>query len=380
MALGLRSAHLLGGYFSFYRRGFFLFFTLLLTISPIGLFGKAFHVYSPSSKEKTLWIVKATPQGESLKLELAEKVELGFPGRVITAHPGKPILYITATHGESGKVPGAVIFLNQNGSYERHKKINFNDGACFLSLDKESKHLLGVSYGNGRLNVYPLDNEGVPGKAVTTVDENKKEAHCILLPPDGKNIYIPYVKSNLAILQYAYNSKTGKVVPLEPKDAKPPIGSGPRHMAYHPTLPMVYFSNEQGVGLSSYRRETNGQLKIEQDISILPQGISKIGLSASDLLITQNGKFLFAGLRGHSQNFDRISRYRVLENGTAEFLGLTKADKTPWGLTLSPDGKFLLVSATTGASLSAYRILKDGNLVRVASLVWDAKMSDLVTR
>ena len=220
----------------------------------------------------------------------------------------------------------------------------------------------------------------MPGKAVTTVDENKKEAHCILLPPDGKNIYIPYVKSNLAILQYAYNSKTGKVVPLEPKDAKPPIGSGPRHMAYHPTLPMVYFSNEQGVGLSSYRRETNGQLKIEQDISILPQGISKIGLSASDLLITRNGKFLFAGLRGHSQNFDRISRYRVLENGTAEFLGLTKADKTPWGLTLSPDGKFLLVSATTGASLSAYRILKDGNLVRVASLVWDEKMSDLVTR
>ena len=125
------------------------------------------------------------------------------------------------------------------------------------------------------------------------------------------------------------------------------MGSGPRHMAYHPTLPMVYFSNEQGVGLSTYHREPNGQLKIEQDISILPPGISKIGLSASDLLITPNGKFLFAGLRGHSQNFDHISRYRILENGMAEFLGLTKADKTPWGLTLSPDGKFLLVTATT---------------------------------
>tara|TARA_B100002019_G_scaffold37730_1_gene31539 strand:+ start:7244 stop:8386 length:1143 start_codon:yes stop_codon:yes gene_type:complete len=380
MALGLRSAHLLGGYFSFYRRGFFLFFTLLLAISPIGLFGKAFHVYSPSSKEKTLWIVKATPQGESLKLELAEKVELGFPGRVITAHPGKPILYITATYGESGKVPGAVIFLNQNGSYKRHKKINFSDGACFLSLDKENRHLLGVSYGNGRLNVYPLDDEGVPGKAVTTIDENKRESHCVLLPPDGKNIYIPYVKSNLAILQYSYDDKTGKIYPLEPKDAKPPLGSGPRHMAYHPTLPMVYFSNEQGVGLSSYRRETNGQLRLMQDISILPPGMSKIGLSASDLLITPDGEFLFAGLRGHSQDFDRISRYRVLENGTAEFLGLTKADKTPWGLTLSPDGKFLLVSATTGASLSAYRILKDGDLITVASFSWDEKMSDLVTR
>ena len=143
---------------------------------------------------------------------------------------------------------------------------------------------------------------------------------------------------------------------------------------------MVYFSNEQGVGLSSYRRETNGQLRVMQDISILPPGMSKIGLSASDLLITPDGEFLFAGLRGHSQDFDRISRYRVLENGTAEFLGLTMADKTPWGLTLSPDGKFLLVSATTGASLSAYRILKDGDLITVASFSWDEKMSDLVTR
>jgi 6-phosphogluconolactonase len=349
-------------------------------VAQLGLAGKPFHVYSPSSKENALWIVKATPKGERLELKVAEKIDLGISGRVITAHPSKSLLYVTATGGDPGKVPGAVIFLNEDGSYQKHRKINFNDGACFLSLDKENRHILGVSYGNGRLNVYPLDANGIPGKAVTTIDEDKREAHCVLLPPDGKNIYIPYVKGNLALLQYAYDEKTGKVTPLEPIDAKPPLGSGPRHMAYHPTLPMVYFSNEQGIGLSSYRREANGQLKVEQDISILPPGMSKIGLSASDLLITPDGKFLYAGLRGHRQDFSRISRYRVLEDGKAEFLGLTEADQVPWGLTLSPDGKFLLVSATTGASLAAYRISKDGNLKRVATLAWDARMSDLVTR
>ena len=352
----------------------------LLACFHLNLLGKAFHVYSPSSKENTLWIVRATPRGEGLKLEVAEKVKFDFSGRVITAHPSKPLLYVTATGGDPGKVPGAVVFLNKDGSYQKHRKINFNDGACFLSLDKGNRHLLGVSYGNGRLNVYPLDDNGIPGKAVTTIDEGKQQAHCILLPQDGKNIYIPYVKENLAILQYAYNGETGRITPLDPKDAKPPLGSGPRHMAYHPTLPMVYFSNEQGIGLSSYRREADGQLKVEQDISILPPGMSKIGLSASDLLITPDGKFLFAGLRGHRQDFDRISRYRVLEDGKAEFLGLTEADKIPWGLTLSPDGKFILVSATNGASLTAYRISMDGDLKKVASLAWDPRMSDLVTR
>ena len=70
----------------------------------------------------------------------------------------------------------------------------------------------------------------------------------------------------------------------------------------------------------------------------------------------------------------------MLDDGKAEFLGLTEADKIPWGLTLSPDGKFLLVSATNGASLTAYRISSDGNLKKVASLAWDPGMSDLVTQ
>ena len=153
----------------------------LTVLSYLGLLGKPFHVYSPSSKENTLWIVKATPKGESLKLEVAEKVKFDFSGRVITAHPSKPLLYVSATGGDPGKVPGAVIFLNKDGSYQKHQNINFNDGACYLSLDIENRHILGVSYGNGRLNVYPLDDLGIPGKAVTTIDEGKKEAHCVLL-------------------------------------------------------------------------------------------------------------------------------------------------------------------------------------------------------
>jgi len=355
----------------------FLFVGLLLHAS-----GKDFRVYAPASKSNTLWIilVKSDESGDTVQMTVEQKIDLGFAGRVITAHPQKPLLYVSATSGETGQVPGAVISLSENGTYQKHERIAFNDGACFLSLDRDNRHLLGVSYGNGRLNVYPLDGRGMPGKAVTTIDEGKREAHCVLLSPDNRNLYIPYVKGNLALLQYAYDGKTGAVTPLEPRDAGPPQGTGPRHMAYHPKLPMVYFSNEQGIGLSSYRRGENGHLKIEQDINVLAPGMSKVGLSASDLLITPDGRFLFAGLRGHRQDFDRIARYRVLENGHAELLGLTQADKIPWGLSLSPDGKFLLVTATTGATLTAYRISTKGDLKRAATLKWEPRISDLVTR
>jgi hypothetical protein len=142
---------------------------------------------------------------------------------------------------------------------------------------------------------------------------------------------------------------------------------------------MVYFTNEQGIGLSTYERRPDGQLVLRQDLAALPEGISKQGLTASDLEITPDGKFIFAGLRGHTQDFDRITRYRVREDGRAEVLGLTPADKIPWGLALSPDGRYLLVSAYNGATLTGYRITNEGDLVKAGSLTWDAEISDLLT-
>jgi hypothetical protein len=78
-------------------RSLSILFVFILFHSAI--LGKPFHVYSPSSKENTLWIVKATPKGESLKLEVAEKVKFDFSGRVITAHPSKLLLYVTDSCG-----------------------------------------------------------------------------------------------------------------------------------------------------------------------------------------------------------------------------------------------------------------------------------------
>ena len=353
---------------------------LAFGISATNLSAEAFRVYAPSNKTQSLWIVDAVPKADGgLELKLAEKRELGFSAQIIATHPKKPLLYISGGGGERSKVPGAVVTLAQNGTYASHQRVDFNDDAAYLSLDRTGAYLFGVSYGNGRLNVYRLGEDGLPGKAVATVDEGKKEAHCVLISPDNQFLYIPYVKGNLALLQYRFDATAGTVTPLAPANANPPAGTGPRHLVYHPTLPVVYFTNEQGIGLSSYDRRPDGQLVLKQDIPILPDGMSKEGLSASDLEITPDGKFIFAGLRGHTQDFDRIARYRVRENGTVEFLGLTPADKIPWGLALSPDGRYLLVSAYNGATLTGYRITNAGGLEKVASLPWDAQISDLLT-
>lgn len=340
----------------------------------------AFHVYAPSRTAGKLLIVKATPGDEGLSLELVQQVDLGFPAGTIAAHPKKPLLYVAAGGGDENNVPAAVVTLNDNGAYLRHAPIKLNHGCAYLSLDRSGRYLLSASYGTGHVDVYALDNDGIPMERVAALDESRRFAHCVLLSPNNRFVYIPYVKENNAIFQYRFDPESGKLAALDPKDAHPPDGTGPRHIAHHPSKPIVYFSNEQHLGVSAYDINESGTLKLRQVCDAVDKNEPKQGVSSSDIAITPDGRFLFAGIRGHQRDFDWISRYRVQANGDLELLGLTPADKIPWGLALSPDGRYLLVAAYDGATLTAFRIGETGDLNKVGSLTWDKNISDLETR
>ncbi|MCA9071255.1 MAG: beta-propeller fold lactonase family protein, partial [Planctomycetaceae bacterium] len=256
----------------------------------------------------------------------------------------------------------------------------FQHGYSYLSLDRANRFLLGVNYFDGLVDVYSLDEAGNPDQRVAKLNEGRRNAHCVFPSPDNRFVYIPYVKETNALFQYRFDSKTGKLTPLDPQNAHPPEGTGPRHMAYHPQKPIVYFSNEQHLGVSAYDIEKSGQLKLRQVCDAVDKDESKKGVSSSDIAITPDGRFLFAGIRGHTRDFDWISRYRIQENGDLELLGLTPADKIPWGLTLSPDGNYLLATAFQGGTLTAFRITETGELQKSASLNWDKSISDLVAR
>jgi 6-phosphogluconolactonase len=312
-------------------------------------------------------------------LKSSRQVELGFPAATITAHPNKPLLYVAAPKGDEDKTPGAVITLDRNGGYVEHTPLTFSHGYSYLSLDRASRFLLGANYFDGFVDVYVLDDAGKPGKRVAALNEGRRNAHCVLPSPDNRFIYIPYVKETNAIFQYGFDPETGQLTALDEKNANPPEGTGPRHMVYHPNKPIVYFSNEQHLGVSAYDIEKSGPLKLRQVCDAVSKDEPKQGVSSSDIAITPDGRFLFAGIRGHQRDFDWISRYRVKANGDVELLGLTPADKIPWGLALSPCGQYLMVTAFQGATLTAFAISDDGDLSRVAGLNWDKNISDLVT-
>ena len=325
-------------------------------------------------------MVEATAEEGALRLRMVERKSLGFKARTIASHPTKPLLYVGSGSGKEGGYEGASIALNDGGIVEAVHATKLPSSYAYMSLDRSNRFLLGASYQGGQVDVMALDEKGLIGERVSGLAEGRKNAHAVLTSPDNRYVYIPYVKDTNALFQYRFDAETGALTPLDPKDAEPPEGTGPRHIAYHPKLPTVYFSNEQGVGLSVYEKGAEGKLTSRAESPALPAGQDKEGISSSDVAITPDGKFIFVGIRGHRQDFDRIARYAVGDDGMVKLLGLTPADKIPWGLTLSPDGKHLLVSAFKSGTLKAYAIEADGDLTLAASLDWDPQISDLEAR
>ena len=99
-----------------------------------------------------------------------------------------------------------------------------------------------------------------------------------------------------------------KSPPTLRRSVEPEEFLGPRHFCFHPSLDVLYFSNEQGCSVSGYRLDAAaGTLSIFQTITTLPpEGFAERN-ACSQIQITGAGRFLYAPNRGH----DSIACYTV---------------------------------------------------------------------
>jgi 6-phosphogluconolactonase len=308
----------------------------------------------------------------------SQRLPLGFVAEAITYSPRHRKVYVASHADVTNDVPNGLVFsVDEKGVLTEETSLSFTHGYSFLELDRSGSYLMGASYVTGFVDVYALGEKGIPVE-VYTGDQNRIHAHAIATTPDNRFAYVPYVKKSNALYQYAFDAKTGKLSALEPAQARVGDPAGPRHMAFHPSKPFVYFSNEQQLGVSVYQRDDQGRLELVQICAALELTMTK-GVDASGIVITPDGKFVLCAVRGFvDATHDMIVSYKVLENGHLEALGRTPTDPVPWVLSLTPNGKVLLVSAARGKTLTAFAIGSDGGLTRLASIEWGPEFWDMV--
>jgi 6-phosphogluconolactonase len=298
--------------------------------------------------------------------QLTPRAEVPVAGgpSVMAISPDRRTLYVgarTAPAISSFRIdPGS-------GGLTRLGSIPQAHAPTFLAPDRTGRYLLSAYYQGGGVAVYHLAADGSVGLPSLDWLATAIGAHAISTDPSNRYAFVPHIariqdnvleppKDNPGpnvIMQFRFDAATGRLTANTPLRVEQTDRLGPRHYCFHPSLDVVYFSNEQGCSVSAYRLDrATGALAAAQTISTLPDGYTGRN-TCSQIHLTPSGRFLYVGNRGHNS----IAGFAV-DPATGRLTGIGRAstEAVPSAFGLDPTGHFLFAAGTASNRLASYRI------------------------
>jgi 6-phosphogluconolactonase len=316
------------------------------------------YVYVTISGADHLRVFSMDPT--SGQLTLKHEVGLGKSGQAMCADPLKKNLYIALNEGDSHTI-GSYAIDPQTGGLTLVGEALIEGEPCYLATDRKGGFLLAAYYILGIVTVHALDENGALRHPAVDRHETESCAHYIATDPSNCYAFVPHVAASNSIYQFHFDAGSGT---LTANDAVPKLacepGLGPRHLAFHPTLDIVYADNEQGSSVTVYRLDRGrGTLEAVQTLSTLPDAGFDGENSNAQLHIHPSGKAVYASNRGH----DSIAVFAIdATTGLIRSLGQQPGEKVPRAFGIEPDGNFLLGGGDGSHRLVSYRIDDQGAL------------------
>src|SRR3989442_5314892 len=262
-------------------------------------------------------------------------------GRVLSAgNEREPAGMVSAFGIESGT--GALRRLNEQPS---------GGGApCYVSVDRRGRALLVANYGGGSVALLPIEANGAlaaahvvqhTGKGPNAERQEAPHAHCIL--PDSSNRFA--LATDLGadrVFVYHLDLEGRSLRHIEEGDAVMRPGAGPRHLAFHPTLPLVFVANELDSTVATLRFDAeHGTLSPQGIRATVPAGWTGTNYPA-DIHIASSGRTLYVSNRGHNS----IAVFSVAESTGALALEQVVPTEGDWprNFSLDPSGRWLLLA------------------------------------
>jgi 6-phosphogluconolactonase len=308
-------------------------------------------------------------------LRLASSFDVGPNPSFLTIHPnGRSLYLVNEVDDIDGDVTGSVrsFTINETSGEITAVSARISAGAspCYISTDRTGRVAMVANYVSGTVATLGIGQDAsltAPLHVVQHVGTGKiaarqehAHAHCII--PHASNRFA--LAADLGadrVLVYRLDAGEGSLTHIERSDAIMPPGTGPRHLAFHPTLPFCYVSGELNSTVSALRYNQNsGGLTIIQTLPTLPAGTTGENFPA-DIHVAPNGRTLYVSNRGHNS----ISVFRI-----AAPSGLLTLEQTvptggnwPRNFTLDPSGRWLLVANQKSGSVTVFqRDLSSGRL------------------
>ena len=201
--------------------------------------------------------------------------------------------------------------------------------------------------------VHPIGADGTLLAEPTLSLSTAERAHCIQCDRSNRFVFVPHTAGPNLIFQFHFDSESGRLTPNAQPTVAPPAGEGPRHFVFHPTLDILYFSNEQGSSVTAYHLDTKtGTLAPFQTLPTLPNNFQGEN-SCAQIHIHPSGGYLYVSNRGH----DSIACYRLAaEDGRMISLGQQPTEPVPRVFEIDPTGCYLYAAGQGSGKMASYRI------------------------
>ena len=308
----------------------------------------AARVYIANSGDDDYGITVAELDYAAGRLHISQQVTAISECHYLALHPNRKVLYATTMDGEVEVVAFAIDQINGHLS-----KLNSQPAAgtspCYILVEASQKNVLMVNYTvagkRGNIRVYPIGADGRlqshsemiehDGRSVNPDRQGESHPHMILTTHDNRFALVPDLGAD-KIYVYALNTAQGKLSLHTTLDL--PAGAGPRHLAFHPDLPIMYVINELDSTLIAWG-DDDGAWTRRKTVSTLPADYGGHNQCA-DVHAHPNGKFLYGSNRGH----DSIVIYALDDAGMPSLLGHESTrGHWPRAFMIDPRGEYLIV-------------------------------------
>lgn len=223
-----------------------------------------------------------------------------------------------------------------------------------VAIDATGRFVLGANYGGGNVTMIALLPDGRLGREAATLPTGAN-AHQARIDPTNRFVLVPNVGAD-TVSQLVLDAAAGALVfNAVPSVALPP-GSGPRHVALHPSAPYAYVIHETDDRVTALRYDPRTGLlgAAVQTVSTLPEGVSGADNTGAEIAFGAGGRFLYASNRGH----DSIAVYAVdpVTGAMTRRGDHPSGGRTPRHFSVTPCGGALLVANQGSNSVVVLRV------------------------
>jgi 6-phosphogluconolactonase len=237
----------------------------------------------------------------------------------LAMHPRLPIVYAV---NEIPKGNGALCsFRLEPGSATLTPLARVDSGGngpCFVSVDPTGRDAFVANYGGGSFAAFSLHDGGAMHDAgffdcrgnaacgVTGPDTERQDAahmHCAVISPDARFVLACNLGEDAIEI---FRIHPGGAKPMEaPVRIAARVGSGPRHLAFHPNGRWLYCIHELDCTIDMYDwNVSNGVaapvLRMDSVTSTLASRAALPGSTGCEIAVSPDGRFVYGNTRGEN--------------------------------------------------------------------------------